>query len=93
MTIEIRRAEDRARTKIAWLNSKHSFSFGSHYDPGNTHHGLHRGGDDVVVQAHAESGAGQAVQAGLNDGQRLRARAGAGGALLVGVHRQRQAAN
>ena len=43
-----------------------------------------------MVQAHAEGGAGQAVQAGLDDGQRLRARAGAGDALLVGVHRQRQ---
>jgi len=39
-TIEIRRATDRAATKISWLDSKHSFSFGSHYDPANTHHGL-----------------------------------------------------
>ena len=39
-TIDVRRASDRAKTKIAWLDSKHSFSFGSHYEPENTHHGL-----------------------------------------------------
>ena len=38
--IDIRRASDRATTKIAWLDSKHSFSFGSNYDPANTNHGL-----------------------------------------------------
>ncbi len=39
-TIDIRRAGDRAATKISWLDSKHSFSFSDHYDPANTHHGL-----------------------------------------------------
>ena len=38
--IDIRRADDRPATEISWLDSKHSFSFGSHYDPANTHHGL-----------------------------------------------------
>lgn len=38
--IDVRRAADRDATKIAWLDSKHSFSFGSHYDPANTHHGV-----------------------------------------------------
>jgi redox-sensitive bicupin YhaK (pirin superfamily) len=38
--IDIRKADERATTKISWLDSKHSFSFGSHYDPDNTHHGL-----------------------------------------------------
>jgi redox-sensitive bicupin YhaK (pirin superfamily) len=38
--IDIRRADDRLKTKIAWLDSKHSFSFGHHYDPTNTRHGL-----------------------------------------------------
>jgi redox-sensitive bicupin YhaK (pirin superfamily) len=38
--IDVRRADDRPKTKIAWLDSKHSFSFGSHYDAANTHHGL-----------------------------------------------------
>ncbi|KZM68059.1 quercetin 2,3-dioxygenase [Nocardia terpenica] len=28
------------KTRVAWLDSKHSFSFGEHYDPDNTHHGL-----------------------------------------------------
>ena len=34
------RGEDRFRTKIGWLDGKHSFSFGGHWDPANTHHGL-----------------------------------------------------
>lgn len=38
--IDIRRADDRFATAIDWLDSKHSFSFGHHYDPDNTHHGL-----------------------------------------------------
>src|SRR6516165_3585243 len=38
--VDIRRAADRLATKISWLDSKHSFSFGHHYDPANTHHGL-----------------------------------------------------
>ncbi len=38
--VEIRRAADRAVTTTSWLKSRHSFSFGDHYDPGNTHHGL-----------------------------------------------------
>src|ERR1700759_888466 len=37
---EIRRARDRAVTTTPWLKSRHSFSFGDHYDPDNTHHGL-----------------------------------------------------
>lgn len=39
-SIDIRPAADRAATKISWLDSKHSFSFGEHYDPANTHFGL-----------------------------------------------------
>ena len=38
--IEIRKAGERFRTKIAWLDGRHSFSFGGHYDATNTHHGL-----------------------------------------------------
>jgi redox-sensitive bicupin YhaK (pirin superfamily) len=37
---EIRRAADRTVTTTSWLKSRHSFSFGDHYDPANTHHGL-----------------------------------------------------
>jgi redox-sensitive bicupin YhaK (pirin superfamily) len=39
-TVDVRRAETRPRTRIGWLDSSHSFSFGGHYDPANTHHGL-----------------------------------------------------
>jgi redox-sensitive bicupin YhaK (pirin superfamily) len=47
---EVRLAEDRLHTQISWLDSKHSFSFGSSYERGNTHHGLLLvNNDDVVV--------------------------------------------
>jgi len=49
-TVEIRRAGDRAATKIDWLDSKHSFSFGQHYDPVNTHHGLLLVNNDDIVK-------------------------------------------
>src|ERR1041385_2412430 len=39
-TIDIRRADQRPHTQLGWLDSHHSFSFGAHYDPDNTHHGL-----------------------------------------------------
>src|SRR6185369_16423345 len=39
-SIDVRRAADRFATRIPWLDSHHSFSFGAHYDPDNTHHGL-----------------------------------------------------
>ena len=38
--ITAQRGENRFRTKIGWLDGKHSFSFGPHWDPENTHHGL-----------------------------------------------------
>ncbi|MFI5347689.1 MAG: pirin family protein [Elusimicrobiota bacterium] len=38
--ISVQKNEDRFRTKIGWLDGRHSFSFGPHYDPTNTHHGL-----------------------------------------------------
>src|SRR6202012_1067331 len=38
--VDVRRSGERAATRISWLDSKHSFSFGPHYDPRNTHHGL-----------------------------------------------------
>ena len=49
-TVDIRRAGDRASTRIDWLDSKHSFSFGDHYDPGNTHHGLLLVNNDDIVK-------------------------------------------
>src|SRR3954465_780616 len=39
-SVDVRRAQDRFSTKIGWLDSKHSFSFGQHHDPRNTHFGL-----------------------------------------------------
>ena len=38
--LDVRRAQDRFSTNWGWLDSKHSFSFGQHYDSGNTHFGL-----------------------------------------------------
>ena len=35
-TIDVRRADTRFRTRLMWLDSRHSFSFGPHYDPTNT---------------------------------------------------------
>lgn len=49
MGIDIRRAGERDRTQISWLDSKHSFSFGEHYDPRNTHHGLLLVNNDDIV--------------------------------------------
>src|SRR6476620_11229660 len=31
--INVRPAQERLRTKIGWLDSRHTFSFGEHYDP------------------------------------------------------------
>ena len=39
-TLDLRLAHDRFATDWGWLDSKHSFSFGQHYDPRNTHFGL-----------------------------------------------------
>jgi redox-sensitive bicupin YhaK (pirin superfamily) len=48
---EIRYGQDRLRTETPWLDSRHSFSFGSSYDPGNTHHGLLLANNDDTVAA------------------------------------------
>lgn len=48
--VDIRRAADRFHTRIDWLDSRHSFSFGRHHNPTNTHHGvLLVNNDDVVA--------------------------------------------
>jgi redox-sensitive bicupin YhaK (pirin superfamily) len=39
-TMDVRRGATRPHTKLDWLDSRHSFSFGPHYDPANTRHGL-----------------------------------------------------
>lgn len=48
--IEIRRSGERFATRIDWLDSRHSFSFGRHYDPDNTNFGLLLVSNDDVVQ-------------------------------------------
>jgi redox-sensitive bicupin YhaK (pirin superfamily) len=47
--VDIRRADDRFKTRIGWLDSKHSFSFSRHWDPANTHHGLLLVNNDDIV--------------------------------------------
>jgi len=47
--IDVRRAADRFSSQFGWLDSKHSFSFGRHHDPRNTHHGLLLVNNDDVV--------------------------------------------
>jgi len=49
MSVEIRRAGDRFRTQSDWLDSRHSFSFGPYYDPGNVGFGLLMVHNDEVV--------------------------------------------
>ena len=50
-SVDVRRAADRATTGLAWLDSRHSFSFGRHYDPSNTSHGLLLVNNDDRVSA------------------------------------------
>jgi quercetin 2,3-dioxygenase len=38
--ITVVRADSRLRTETSWLDSQHCFSYGRHYEPDNTHHGL-----------------------------------------------------
>jgi redox-sensitive bicupin YhaK (pirin superfamily) len=49
-TIDVRRADERPHTRIGWLDSRHSFSFGHHYDPTNTRHGLLLVSNDDIVR-------------------------------------------
>jgi redox-sensitive bicupin YhaK (pirin superfamily) len=50
-TVDIRRANDRFKTKIDWLDSSHSFSFGHHFDRANSSHGLLLVNNDDRVRA------------------------------------------
>jgi redox-sensitive bicupin YhaK (pirin superfamily) len=47
---QIHRSTDRFVTTIDWLHGRHSFSFGPHYDPHNTHHGLLLVNNEDVVK-------------------------------------------
>ncbi len=49
--IDVRRRGERFLTRTGWLESRHSFSFGHHHDPANTHHGLLLVSNDDIVRA------------------------------------------
>ncbi|HKH88156.1 MAG TPA: pirin family protein, partial [Acidimicrobiales bacterium] len=49
--VDVRRARERFATRTGWLDSKHSFSFGPHWDDANTHHGLLLVNNDDRVKA------------------------------------------
>lgn len=55
--LSIRRAEERGRTNWAWLDSRHSFSFGEYYDPSNMGHRTLRVINDDRVTPGAGFGA------------------------------------
>ncbi|MPZ97672.1 MAG: pirin family protein, partial [Propionibacteriales bacterium] len=49
-SVLITRGGDRFVTRTDWLESRHAFSYGPHYDPTRTHFGLLLvSNDDVVV--------------------------------------------
>jgi len=48
-TVDVRRSKDRFTSDFGWLDSKHSFSFGHHYNRANTHHGLLVVNNDDIV--------------------------------------------
>jgi len=52
-TIDVRRSDERFATRVGWLDSRHSFSFGRHHDPANTGHGLLLVNNDDRVRAGA----------------------------------------
>ena len=54
--IDLRRAGTRPHTSAGWLESWHSFSFGPHYDPDNTHHGVLLVSNDDFVAANTGFG-------------------------------------
>ncbi len=47
--ITVQRSAERFATQVPWLDSHHCFSFGSHYDPANTHFGLLLVSNDDIV--------------------------------------------
>ena len=48
MKLTLVKAESRGHANLGWLNSFHSFSFGSFYDPSRTHFGTLPPNQDVV---------------------------------------------
>jgi len=51
--LQVRRAAGRATTRTAWLWSRHSFSFGRHFDPANLSFGLLLAANEEVLQPGA----------------------------------------
>jgi quercetin 2,3-dioxygenase len=51
--VDLRPDDERFSTDWGWLDSKHSFSFGQHYDPQNTHFGLLLVSNDDVIRPGA----------------------------------------
>ena len=47
--MKVQKGDNRFRTKTEWLDSRHSFSFGPHYDPENQGHGLLIVSNDDIV--------------------------------------------
>ena len=56
MSITIQQPQDRFVTDIGWLDSKHSFNFGEHYDRQHLQHGLLLVNNDDTVAAGAGFG-------------------------------------
>lgn len=56
MTIQVRKSSERGQTKIDWLDSKHTFSFGDYHDSRFTHFGSLRVINEDIVTP--ESGFG-----------------------------------
>jgi quercetin 2,3-dioxygenase len=54
MPIDVRRAASRFVTRTDWVESRHSFSFGPHYDPLNTRFGSLVAHNDDVLQPGGE---------------------------------------
>jgi len=48
-TVDVHRTDQRFKSSFGWLDSKHSFSFGHHFDRTNTHHGLLVVNNDDIV--------------------------------------------
>ncbi len=53
MRIDLRRGSDRFVTESGWATTRHSFSFGRHYDPANVGHGVLVAVNDELVQPHS----------------------------------------
>lgn len=49
--VDVHRAADRFRTRTDRIDSRHGFSFGSHYDPADTHFGLLLAHNEDLVAA------------------------------------------